>query len=131
MNKLLKFGVLVMTSFVLFSCGGKEKKNENTATGEPKQLTEAELIEKGDKLFRGKGNCTSCHLADKKLIGPSIKEIVKGYDAAGADLDAFLRGKSEAIIDPIQFSMMEPNLTITKRFSDTEMKAIIAYMRSL
>lgn len=126
----IKTGALLFILMSVVACGGKDQK-ANTNLDDQKEWTEAELLDKGDKLFRGKGNCTSCHMADKKMIGPSIREIVKGYDAVGADLEAFLRGKSDAIIEPANFSMMQPNLTITKRFSKMEMDALILYMRSL
>lgn len=136
MTVFIKTTLLLLAVTSLVACGGKEQKEQPEAVyeserGETAELSMSEKTKLGEKIFTGKGNCTTCHLADKKLIGPSMQDIVKGYDAKGADLDAFLRGKGDAIIEPAQFSMMEANLTLTKKLSAVEMESLIIYMRSL
>ena len=42
----------------------------------------------------------------------------------------FLKGESEAIVDPSQFAVMQANLEITKTFTDEELKAVEAYINS-
>lgn len=136
MTLFIKTSLIILAVTSLVACGGKEDKNQPDAVyeserGESAEMSMSEKIKLGEKIFTGKGNCTTCHLGDKKLIGPSIQNIVKGYDANDADLDAFLRGKADAIIEPAQFPMMEANLNITKKLSPIEMESLIAYMRSL
>ncbi|KUF45349.1 cytochrome c [Myroides marinus] len=132
MSKLIKSGLLFLIAISSIACGGKDAKSESTPSGEEMTVTsEADKIAQGEKIFTGKGNCTTCHMADKKLIGPSIQDIVKGYDAKGGDLTAFLRAKADPIIEPAQFPMMEANLNITKKLTPLEMEALILYMRSL
>lgn len=136
MTTIIKTSLLFLATTLFVACGGKEQKEQPEAVyeserGETAELSMSEKLKLGEKIFTGKGNCTTCHMADKKLIGPSMQDIVKGYDANGADLDAFLRGKADAIIEPAQFPMMEANLTITKKLSAVEMESLITYMRSL
>lgn len=121
---------------LLFSCG---KKGENTMPeavyeserGGSVEMTQAEKIVLGDKLFRGKGTCATCHTADTKVIGPSIKDILRIYDEKGVSIVSFLKGKEDPIVEPAQFNLMEPNLQITKRMTDVELEALEAYMRSM
>jgi cytochrome c len=42
----------------------------------------------------------------------------------------FLKGESEAIVDPEQYEVMAANLALTKTFTDTELQAIEAYTYS-
>lgn len=126
--------LLVLTMF--FSCGKKQETQSpapvyESERGGATEMTQAEKIALGDKLFRGKGTCATCHTADKKIIGPSVQEIISVYDKEGASIVEFLKGKSEPIVDPAQFIMMQANLQITKKMSDTELEALEAYMRSL
>ena len=84
----------------------------------------------GKQIFEGPGNCTSCHQADQKVIGPSIKEIAKIYKDKKGDMVTFLKGNAEPIIDPSQFAVMKTNLPITQAMSDDELKAIETYIYS-
>jgi len=136
---LLVFGML----FTFLSCGEKVTKQEDTKiklkdnSKSSKTLVEKNdnsgLIALGEKLFAEK-TCTTCHLKDKKVIGPSIIEINKTYTKKKADLFAFLKGDLEPIIDtdPIQISIMKANLdSFVKDLSDKELNALKAYMLSV
>lgn len=96
--------------------------NESAATQTPEEL--------GKTIFEGQGNCFACHQVDKKIIGPSIKEIAKIYKDKNADMVAFLKGNGDPIVDPSQFEVMKTNFPITQAMSDEELKAIEAYMFS-
>ncbi len=124
---------LIAIAILAFSCKkesnesfGKEDQNTTVAAEEP-ELTPEEL---GKVIFEGKGNCISCHQTDQKLIGPSTKEIAKIYKDKNADMIAFLKGESEAIVDPSQFAVMQANLNLTKTFSDKELQGLEAYIYS-
>ena len=84
----------------------------------------------GKQIFEGPGNCTSCHQADKKVIGPSLKEIAKIYKDKKGDMVTFLKGNAEPIVDQSQFAVMKTNLPITQAMSDDELKAIETYIYS-
>lgn len=124
---------LIAIAVLAFACKkesqesfGKEDQN-TTVDSEDKELAPEEL---GKVIFEGKGNCISCHQTNQKLIGPSTKEIAKIYKDKNANMVAFLKGESEAIVDPSQFAVMQANLTLTKTFSDKELQGLEAYIYS-
>ncbi|MBA0882221.1 c-type cytochrome [Flavobacterium undicola] len=124
--------VLIALAFLAFSCKKESqepssKEEQNTVVAEDKELAPEEL---GKIIFEGKGNCISCHKTDEKLIGPSLQEIAKIYQEKNANIVTFLKGESEAIVDPSQFAVMQANLTLTKTFSDKELQGLEAYIHS-
>ena len=130
MKKLL---ALSLMAIAITSCGKKEEKKEELY---PETIAEAvspedQLIADGKELFESnKAACFSCHQMDKKVIGPSIKEIAKIYKEQNGDMVAFLRKKADPIVDPSQYNVMETNFAILKTMSDEEIKSLEAYMMS-
>ena len=131
MKKILFSGIL---STILFtSCGKKEEKKEalypeNVAE---KLSPEDQLVADGKELFESnRAACFSCHKVDKKVIGPSVKDIAKIYKEQNGDMVAFLRKKADPIVDPSQYNVMETNFAILKTMSDEEIKSLEAYMMS-
>ncbi|WP_060874242.1 c-type cytochrome [Myroides odoratus] len=135
-NYLIK-AIPFFAAILLISCGKKEEKQQmpepvyESERGGATEMTNAEKIALGKQIFEGKGTCASCHMADKKVIGPSIREIIEIYDKHDVSLISFLKGQEEAIVDPAQFIIMQANLEITKKLSDIELEALEAYMRSM
>ncbi len=84
----------------------------------------------GKELFETKGNCVACHLKDQKVIGPSIQDIAKTYQAQNASIVSFLKEEAKPIVDPSQYEVMKTNFAITKMMSDEELQAIEAYIYS-
>ncbi len=131
---LLILGVL---AFTFASCGDKKKEEvkkevEPIKVEETTSDTKSEQVALGEKLFTEK-TCVACHVLDTKLIGPSIKDIVKIYDEKGANMVQFLKGNAEAIVDtdPGQVAIMKANLDgFVKGLTPEELQAITAYMRS-
>ena len=121
--------ILTVAFFTLLSC-----KNESQEPfGKPAETTSTEVQTPeilGKEIFEGKGNCIACHQAEQKVIGPSIREIAKIYKEKNGNMVKFLKGESEAIVDPSQFPVMQANLAITKTFTDDELKAVEAYINS-
>jgi cytochrome c len=119
---------LIAIAVLAFSC----KKESQEPFGKPTETaTEVQTPEVlGKEIFEGKGNCVACHQADQKVIGSSIKEIAKIYKDKNGNIVSFLKGKSEAIVDPAQFAVMQANLAVTKTFTDGELKALEAYIYS-
>ena len=138
---LLIFGVI---AFTFTSCGDK-KKEEVKKEAEPIKVEETvkaveettsdaknEQVALGEKLFTEK-TCVTCHQLDTKVIGPSIKDIVKIYNEKGANLVQFLKGNAEPIVDtdPGQVAIMKVNLDgFVKDLSPEELQALTAYMRN-
>lgn len=125
---------LILLSFALiaFSCKKESQESfgndgQTTVANEEKELTPEEI---GKVIFEGKGNCTSCHQIDSKTIGPSTQEIAEIYKEKNGNIVSFLKGESEAIVDPSQFAVMQANLTLTKTFTDKELQGLEAYINS-
>ena len=90
------------------------------------------MIAMGEKLFTDK-TCVSCHQLDARIVGPSVKDIVKIYADNDANLVDFLKGTQKAIVDtdPGQIAIMQANLDgFVKDLKDEELEAIAAYMNS-
>jgi len=137
MKKMLS--VFVMFSLLIISCGETKKEDVKKEVEAPKEVAEEapaagdDLIVMGEKLFTDK-TCVSCHQADAKIVGPSIKDIVKVYDQYDASLVAFLKGEKEAIVetDAGQVAIMQANLDgFVKDLKDEELQALAAYMKSV
>lgn len=105
-----------------------EQTTEAYSEGESAKATTPLAL--GKEIFEGRGNCTSCHQPDQKVIGPSIKEIAKIYKDKKGDIPTFLKGNADPIVDPSQFSVMQTNFGVTKAMSDEELKAIETYIYS-
>ena len=116
----------------IISCG---EKKETDAMGNPINQAEASVKqtpkELGKEIFEGKGMCATCHKADVKTSGPSIKDISKIYTDKGASISLFLHGETEPIVDPSQYEIMKANLEITKAMSEAEVQALETYMLSI
>lgn len=138
----MRKSVLVLAAVALFlgSCGDKKKeevkKEVETVKEEAKETKKAmssdDYIALGKQLFTDK-TCTTCHLPDTKVIGPSIKEINKIYAEQNGNIVKFLKGESPAIVDtdPGQVAIMQANIDgFVKDLTSEELAALAAYMRS-
>ena len=135
MKQILKSIVVFALAISVTNCGDKKETDkygneveENTET--TTETSVDPLLAKGQELFEGKGTCTACHKPDTKVIGPSIKEIVKIYKEKGASIAAFINEEGEPIVDPSQYETMKTNFAITKAMTAEERKALEVYMMS-
>lgn len=132
-SNMKKIFALAIVALTVISCGKKEEKKEELYPEEVASTLspEEQLIADGKELFESnKAACFSCHQMDKKVIGPSIKDIAKIYKEKNGDMVAFLRKKADPIVDPSQYSLMETNFAVLKTMSDDELKSLQAYMMS-
>jgi cytochrome c len=131
MNVYFKILLTLSIGISIISCG---EKKEIDAMGNPINQTENSVNqtpkELGKELFEGKGMCATCHKADQKIVGPSIKDISKIYTEKGASISLFLQGETDPIVDPSQYEIMKANFVITKAMSAEERKALEIYMMS-
>ncbi len=73
-----------------------------------------------------KGGCTACHQADKKLVGPSYKEVAaryKGQANAPALLAERVRKGSKGVWGPVAMPA-----TDAAKLSDADLKAVISWV---
>jgi len=127
-NVLLLSAVLAFASCKKEATETVQDTTESYSEGHAAEVKTPEAL--GKQIFEGKGNCTSCHQLDQKVIGPSIQDIAKIYKDKKGDMVAFLKGNGEPIVDPSQFAVMQTNFPVTKAMSDEELQAIEAYMYS-
>jgi cytochrome c len=124
----------LLFTLVFISCGDKKSEPFGKATDETlvdqTEVTVDPTLALGEDLFNGVGLCKTCHLPDKKVIGPSIVEIATIYKEKGGNMVEFLKENAEPIVDPTQYEVMKTNFAVTKTLSDEELKALEAYMYS-
>lgn len=134
---LLTIASVFITTITITSCGSETSK-ETTKTTEitPEEVTEeiiesvAETVISGEELYTEAG-CVACHQPDAKVVGPSIKNIAEAYKDNKDGLISFMKGESEAIVDPEQAELMKPQVEITKAMSDEEQIAIADYILNI
>jgi len=128
----------LITSILIVSCGETKKeevkKETETKVESVKKSTKSEgNIALGKKLFTEK-TCTTCHQVNSKVIGPSIIDINRIYQEKNGDMLKFLKSEAEPIVDkdPGQVAIMKANIDgFVKALSDEELKALVAYMKSV
>ena len=127
----MKRVVFLLVTLAFVSCKKESEESFGKPETTPEATTETQKPEElGAAIFAGKGACVACHKPDLKLVGPSLQDIAKIYKEKNGDMVSFLKGEAEAIVDPTQYSLMKPNLELTKTFSDEELKALEAYVYS-
>ena len=74
--------VFAIFSLAIVSCGETKKEDVKKEMETPKEVAEeapakgVDMIAMGEKLFTDK-TCVSCHQLDARIVGPSVKDIVK------------------------------------------------------
>jgi cytochrome c len=130
--------VFAIFSLAVISCGETKKEDVKKEIEAPVEAAKEapaagdDMIALGEKLFTEK-TCVSCHQLDAKIVGPSVKDIVKIYDQYDASLVEFLKGNTEAIVetDPGQVAIMKANLDgFVKDLKEEELQALAAYMKN-
>lgn len=142
MKKIILIAVSFATlCIVVWSCGSSPKEEQKSVQVEkapeskPKTVvkknteTSSETAGRGEKLFNDNG-CMVCHQLNTKMVGPSLRDISAAYAGNKEGLTAFLRGNGDAIVDPGQEALMEPQIPITQAMSDEELSAVVDYILS-
>jgi cytochrome c len=73
-----------------------------------------------------KAGCTACHAADKKLVGPSYKEIAakyKGQSDVVAQLMDKVRKGGKGVFGPVPMAPNPPD-----KISDADLKAAVEFI---
>ena len=77
-----------------------------------------------DEALAKSKNCMACHAVDKKVVGPSYKDVAKKY-AGKADAAAMLEGKVKKGGSGVWGSIpMPPNAAV----SDADIKKLVAWV---
>ena len=131
MKVYIKFFLLASFVLNIISCGKKTETDAVNPTEQQETSVNQTPKELGKELFEGKGMCATCHKADVKTSGPSIKDISKIYTDKKASISLFLQGETDPIVDPSQYEIMKANLEITKAMTEAELQALETYMLSI
>jgi len=133
------FFVFAILSLTVISCGETKKEDVKKEIEAPEESVKEkpadgkDLIAMGEKLFTEK-TCVSCHQIDTKIVGPSVKDIIKIYDQYDSSVIEFLKGNKDPIVesDPGQVAIMKANLDgFVKDLNEQELEALSAYMHSV
>ena len=124
--------VITLAILVFISCKKEETKTEPLyPVSVEKEVADVQKPEQlGEEIFKGKGNCVTCHLVDQKVIGPSLQDIARIYKDQNGDIVNFLKGEGKPLVDPSQYEIMKTNFVVTKAMSDEELKGLEAYIYS-
>lgn len=89
-TNLLNVGLIALAGLT-FACGGGEKTTETTevTVTAPEPVAEISLEEKyqNDPVYiKGleklkASDCTSCHMVERKIVGPSYAEVAAKYES--------------------------------------------------
>lgn len=88
-NNLLNVGLIALAGLT-FACGGGEKAEETTSepvAAEPAKEVSLEEKYQNDPVYikgleKVKGSdCTSCHMVERKIVGPSYAEVAAKYES--------------------------------------------------
>jgi len=136
MNNLLKTFTILAFLIMATNCNKKQETEinnvdeQNVDSSPSVEAIVDPILVKGQELFEGQGTCIACHKPDAKVVGPSIKEIVKIYKENNASIATFINGEGKPLVDASQYEIMKANFTITKAMSAEDRKALEVYMMS-
>ena len=132
------FSVIAATlilAAIITSCGSAEETKTEVTETTPEETVTEEVTEEtttsiSGEEFYAKSGCIACHQIDAKTVGPSIKDIAAAYVGNKEGLISFMNGEGEAIVDPTQAAIMQPQVEVTKAMSDEEREALADYVLS-
>ena len=124
MKKTILLIITLAISFAFVSPKNSYKKDG-------KKTYSVSVLDGGGKDLTVKKACTLCHQPDKKVVGPSFKDIATKYNGDATKILNFLEGKSNPIVLPEEFQYMKPVMKQLKRSTKEEREAIAKYIASL
>ena len=120
---------LLILSFVLtIFLGVNSVYGQDAEDGIP---TDEAVISSGEKLF--KGNCTTCHAINDKVVGPALRDVHKRRDVAW--ITAFVQNSQKVIKSGDDYAVKlynEYNKTemTSFDFSPEEILSIVSYIKA-
>jgi cytochrome c len=88
-NKILSAGMIALAGLT-FACGGGEKAADTTAeavaSAPAKEISLEEKYQNDPIYIKGleklkASDCTSCHMVERKIVGPSYAEVAAKYES--------------------------------------------------
>ncbi|MFN3999526.1 c-type cytochrome [Algoriphagus sp.] len=91
-NNLFTVGMIALAGLT-FACGGGEKAAESTsvASAPAKEMSLEEKYQNDPIYIKGlekvkASDCTSCHMVERKIVGPSYAEVAAKYENTEANV---------------------------------------------
>ncbi len=128
MKKLLSLLLLGILFMVLGAFKSQKKINPTQNYHNISNIDQTPAIS-GKDLYIKKG-CNLCHHPEKKIVGPSFKEISSVYNGNKEDLLKFLNSNAQPKVDPEEFSFMKSVLIQLKKMKPEEREALAEYILS-
>lgn len=128
----MKKVLLVMSAAsILYACGGggekpAETKKEEVAAAEPARPDPSAANEKVLELIATKNCAPTCHMIDKKVIGPAYIDVSKKYESTPENIDMLVQKVIKGGSGVWGDVPMTPN-----NITPEEAKEIITYILSL
>ena len=83
--------------------------------------------DQGETIFQS-NRCGICHKVDVSTSNPSLKDIAQVYKGKEEQLQKYLRGEAEPLVNPARSGMMKKYVEKTKSFSESERKALADFI---
>ena len=83
----------------------------------------------GESVFKSL-KCNICHKTDTGKAYPSLKEIAGAYNGNSEELEKYLKGDAEPIVNQEKSKTMEKYIEKAKALSDDEMKDLVEFILS-
>lgn len=114
---------MIRVGFILFMVG-------MTAMITPKDGV-SEESGSGFRLFEERG-CGACHDRTKDQtiyrLGPSLEQIAEAYKGHEGDLEVFLKGGCDPIVDEARYEIMHGEIVKIKGLSDSQIEDLRKYI---
>ncbi len=119
------------TAFILYACGGggdmpAETKKAEATVAEPAKPDPAVANEKVLELIAAKNCAPTCHMIDKKVIGPAYMDVSKKYESTPENIDKLVQKVIKGGSGVWGDVPMTPN-----NITPEEAKEIVTYILSL
>ena len=126
-----KLGIItMMTALTIMACnsaddGQKETKDETTSTTTTTSNTDNPVYKQGLALV-GKNGCFACHQVDKKIVGPTYRDVAEKYAGATPEVISTLGKKIiEGGSGNWGEAIMTPHPNVTQEEAETMVKYIL------
>ena len=73
-------------------------------------------------------HCGNCHRVDTGSVNPSLKEIARTYKEKENQLQSYLKGEAESVVNPEKGNRMKRYIEKTKALKDEERKALADFI---
>ena len=140
---------ILLFSILLFGCGGGEKSTENSTitpseetkveespsvvdTSTPEDVKSDEIAVNDSQELTGEdkvadSDCLSCHMVERKVIGPSYQDVAAEYENNEANVNMLVKKIIEGGVGVWGEVAMPPHATL----SEEDAKDMVRYILSI